>query len=264
MLGNLVRQGYVRQIVRPLSLPLACALTVAACGGGEPAELLPDLDQAVPQAVSLSGRGFRYFLVFGSAVDNVGAGPMLVVGRRDGSAETMAVEQLVMREDGSERSYLTDAVMRYEEAESHAHWHLIGFERYELRRASDHALVAPSRKVGFCLGDRYETSREELPGEPAEPVWTEECGRGQPGLTTVREGISVGYGDDYVPALEGQYVDVTDLPPGRYELVHRANVDHALRESDYGNNAASVLLELEARSVRILARCPESERCSGT
>jgi Lysyl oxidase len=153
-------------------------------------------------------------------------------------------------------------------SETHAHWHLLDFERYELGRASDGGAVQPDEKTGFCLGDRYETDRRtRLENEPAGPVWTEECGREQPGLLSVLEGISPGYGDDYVPALEGQYVDVTQVPAGRYVLVHRANPERVLEESDYANNAASVLLQLrrttgEIPTVRVLARCPASESCA--
>jgi hypothetical protein len=139
--------------------------------------------------------------------------------------------------------------------------------RYELRRAPGGRLVRPDRKTGFCLGDRYDTRESvRIDGEPEEPLWTEECGRGEPRLLEIAEGISPGYGDDYVPRLEGQYVEITGLPAGRYVLVHRANPGRTLEESDYGNNAASVLLELsrpagEIPTIRVLARCPASERC---
>jgi Lysyl oxidase len=82
----------------------------------------------------------------------------------------------------------------------------------------------------------------------------------------VREGISPGFGDDYDPELEGQLVDVTNVPAGRYVLVHRANPERALEESDYENNAASVLLQLRRAgvipSVRVLARCRDADTCS--
>ena len=239
-------------------------LALAACGGSPPAELLPDLDQEPPESVTFAALGERYVLTFDSAVSNVGAGPMLVAGRRSAQEAAMEVEQVVLRGDESEETRPVEAVMRYEVAESHEHWHLMGFERYEIRRASDHALAGTSRKVGFCLSDRYEASRADLPGEPAQPVWLEECGRDHPELTELREGISVGFGDEYVPTLEGQYVDVTGLPPGLYEIVHRVNTERVFRESDYGNNAASVLVELGDRSVEVLASCPDSERCAGT
>jgi Lysyl oxidase len=231
-------------------------------------EQLPDLDQAVPSTLSVVQVGDAYRLTFASAVDNVGLGPLLIEGNRpDRRTRNMTVRQLVRRADGSTGSIAVRMPLRYVRSETHAHWHLLGFERYELRRAVDGRVVAPDKKTGFCLGDRYDAnSRVRIENEPEEPVWTQECGRGSPELLAVAEGISPGYGDDYVPRLEGQFVDVTRVPPGRYLLVHRANPDRALRESDYANNAASVLLQLrrtgEVPTIRVLARCPDSDRCS--
>ena len=236
-----------------------------------PEELLPDLDQAAPSEVAIVQAGDTYRLVFASAVDNVGRGPFLIEGERSGPAEpSMAVRQLVRRTDGTAREREVAAEIRYVQSETHEHWHLLDFERYELRRAESGALVQPDEKTGFCLGDRYETDEStRLENEPSRPVWTEECGRDQPDLLAVREGISPGYGDDYAPEVEGQYVDVTQAPAGRYVLVHRANPERALEESDYGNNAASLLIQLrrttgEVPTVRVLARCPDTEHCSSS
>jgi glucose/arabinose dehydrogenase len=96
-------------------------------------------------------------------------------------------------------------------------------------------------------------------------VYTSRCGLGEPQLIGVKEGISVGYGDDYKANLEGQYLRLTGLPSGRYVLVHEVNADRRLHELDYSNNAASLLLELRWRHgqpmVRILRQCPNTDRC---
>jgi len=170
---------------------------------------------------------------------------MLLVGRRpDASTPVMTVEQLVRRADGSTSTYPVEGEIRFVQSETHRHWHFLDFERYDLLSPAAETL-GRDQKTGFCLGDRYDAAESvELPGEPAQPVWTQECGRGQPERLVVREGISPGYGDDYVPRLEGQWIDITDLPAGSYILRHRVNVDRALRESDYGNNEASVPVEL--------------------
>jgi hypothetical protein len=233
-----------------------------------PSELLPDLDQALPSKLEIVEEGDTYRLVFASAVDNVGAGPLLIEGERpDRGTPGMTVRQLVRGSDGSMRAHAVPGELRYVTSETHEHWHLLGFETYELRRAADGTLVQPDAKTGFCLGDRYETlGGGDLPGKPDRPVWTEECGRDEPGLLTVREGISPGYGDDYDPGLEGQSLNVTNVPAGRYLLVHRANPERALEEDDYSNNVASVLIQLRRAgaipSVRVLARCPDAETCS--
>jgi hypothetical protein len=238
---------------RAAVIPLA-ALALAGCGGGAE-ELLPDLVQAPPGAVQVVADGDRFLLTFLSAVDNHGAGPLILESSRAGRDEpAMSVRQVVARSDGSRREYETPGQLRYVDSETHAHWHLLGFERYELRTLAGR-LVAPDRKTGFCVGDRYETdSAETLPGEPRRPVWTQECGRGQPERLVLTQGLSPGFGDDYVPQLEGQYVDVTQVAPGRYRLVHRVNVDHTLRESDYTNNAASVVVVLERQGGTVRVR----------
>jgi Lysyl oxidase len=258
-------------------LALAVAVTGVGLGAAGllllrddgPGELLPDLDQATPSSLSVRQVGDTYRLVFGSAVDNVGRGPLIVEGERPNRSTTpMDVGQLVRREDGTARMRSVDGELRYVSSETHAHWHLLDFARYELRRAADGRPVQPDEKMGFCLGDRYDPNRaRRLENEPERPIWTEECGRGEPGLLSVREGISPGYGDDYVPELEGQFVDVTTVQAGRYVLVHRANPERALEESDYSNNAAAVLIQLRRTagvvpSVRVIARCPDSETCA--
>jgi len=226
-----------------------------------PGERLPDLDQALPGAISIETRNGRRVLVFASAVDNVGKGAVVIVGsRRSRAIPTMRIRQLVTRADGSTAVHTLPGRLRYVRSETHSHWHLPGFERYALRRASDGRLVGPDEKTGFCLGDRYRIASP--PGAaPPEAIWVGECGRGRTRLLRLRQGISPGYGDDYVPALEGQLVDLTGVPAGRYLLVHRVNADRSIRESSYRNNAASALLELRRRTVRILARCPDSAGC---
>jgi hypothetical protein len=231
-----------------------------------PEELLPDLDQAVPAKLEIVAEGDSYRLVFASAVDNVGGGPLVIDGGRP-SRETpgMAVTQLVRRTDGSTRAREVPGEIRYAREETHEHWHLLGFEVYELRPA-DGGEALPSEKAGFCLGDRYETEAgAQADGKPERAIWTDECGRDQPGLLTLRQGISPGFGDDYEPGLEGQYVDVTNVPAGRYLLVHRTNPERTIQEASYENNAASVLIQLRRSgaipTVRVLARCPDAETC---
>jgi hypothetical protein len=244
-------------------------LLLASCGGGQggsPRELLPDLDQVPPSAISVVERGGRERLVFLSAVENVGAGPLVVSGRRDAAQREMNATQLVRRSDGSTVTVPLRGRLRFVVSETHRHWHLLGFETYELRTV-DGQTLGRDHKTGFCLGDRYDASMStRLPGEPARAFWTQECGRGQTERRRILEGISPGFGDDYVPLLEGQYIDVTGLAPGRYVLVHRVNSDRDIRESGYANNGASALLELVRdsggkASVSVLRTCPDISTC---
>ena len=160
--------------------------------------------------------------------------------------------------------------MEYSVSPDHSHWHYLQFDRYELQRyvlrpaGSDEVLVT-DRKTGFCLGDRYRVQDRRLSAAPPAPVFTGGCGLRRPDLLHMREGISVGYGDDYSAFLEGQDSPLEGVADGRYVLVHRVNADRRLQELSYANNASSLLLDIHWRNgvphVQILASCPDTDQC---
>jgi len=233
----------------------------------EPPELQPDLVQRIPTDVGVRRENGRFQLGFESAVENQGSGPLIVRGSRSASEPDMTADQVIERSDGSRVYEGAVGRIRYTRSPDHQHWHYLGFDRYELRRASDHAMVVPDRKTGFCLGDRYDPG-PDLPGKADDPVLTGECLKNEPQARDVLQGITVGYGDDYAAYLEGQSLDITGLPSGLYELVHRANGDRRVRESSYANNASSALLRIEWRrdpeklpKLVQLKTCPRRERC---
>jgi hypothetical protein len=256
-----------------LTVALVAAVTRAAGGESGPArDLLPDLVQRAPyslagQTVTLRGQR-RFRLGFASAVDNLGAGPLEIVARRSRSVRRMTADQVVHRSDRTSSVRRRVGVLAYTRSAGHQHWHLLGFDRYWIRPLSGSG-TRRDVKTGFCLGDRYDANPlEQISAEPGAPVFTRECGRNGPGLLRMREGISVGYGDDYDPILEGQYVDITDLPAGRYELVHEVNGKRVLRERSYGNNAASIVIALswprgtaESPRIDVIRRCGDGRRC---
>ncbi len=234
--------------------------------GAAGVELLPDLDQEAPTELLVVATGSEYRLAFDSAVSNVGRGPLVVEGERDGAETEMAAVQLVERTDGATRRYQSSSRLVYVSSPDHAHWHLLPFERYELRRSGDYSVVSLDPKTGFCLGDRFATSLPSPSRARATgPVFRDRCGLNDPGVTRLREGISVGHGDDYKAVLEGQYLDITRVPAGTYVLVHRVNEERGLRESSTANNAASILLRLSRPAgkphVEVLLVCPDDDRC---
>jgi hypothetical protein len=247
------------------------ALAVAFSAGGSQeaaptAQRLPDLDQEAPWNLEVT-RDVRgaYRLGFSSAVRNVGSGPLIVSGRRRAAAPAMTVDQLIEQDEAGLAVVEDVGRMRYVRSADHEHWHLLGFERYELRRPAHRSRLVTDRKTGFCLGDRYRATGVSLPGEPREAVYTGRCGLRRTALRRLMVGISVGYGDDYKPNLEGQSLSLTGLDAGRYLLIHRVNVGRRLHETRYGNNAASLLVELRRRarrpSIRVLRTCPNSAMC---
>jgi hypothetical protein len=247
-------------------------------------------------------------LRFTTSEDNVGDGPMLVYARRKSRAQArMSVRQAFARADGSvpqsyaaaQRSIGDPArnYVYYEPAAAHRHWHLQGFERFQLRRL-DGTTVVQDRKNGVCLGDRY-TARgagrlRRSAKETNSPVdrlhhqfafntgnrpsaFNCQLGRGaSSSLLELREGISVGQGDDYTFGVDYQWLDITRVPSGRYVVVNEANSRRALVEKRYDNNAASILVSIqwpdgaaEAPAqvtappvVKLLASCPDSAQCA--
>lgn len=231
-----------------------------------PDERLPDLDQRAPAELAIVGSARSFRLGFASSTQNRGLGPLVLHGVGEGGRELRA-HQIVELRDGETRLVRDVGRMRYEPHSPHRHWHLKSFVAYELRRASDFAVVAHDGKSGFCLVDRWGTALPRVPGS-GPPRFVGDCAAGQPRATRVVQGTSVGYVDRYPAFFHGQELDVTGLPAGRYVLVHRANPRREMRELSYSNNGASVLLRLtwpsgrsSAPRLTVLRRCEASERC---
>jgi len=229
-------------------------------------EVLPDLDQLEPRNPSVIVQArlgqTRFLLGFTSAVVNAGPGPLEIhASRPSADVPVMTAAQRVLLADGRSRTYRGAGLLRYKHADDHLHWHYLAFEAYELRRL-DGTLAARDRKSGFCLVDR-----RGPPGGRA--VFTGDCAWHDRAALRLREGTSVGFVDVYPAHFHGQNLDVTDLPGGLYVLVHRANPRLLLREADYTNNAASLLVRLSwpggrqaPPRVSVLRRCPAGDRCA--
>ena len=262
--------------MRTIILSLVALLALAAPAFADPADVLPDLDQEVPsdlmvERVVLADGKVRFRLGFASAADNVGAGPLTLHGRRPSRAvERMTADQLIDQTTGGLRVVRDVGELSYVVHPDHKHWHLVGFERYELRApGDDRPSIRSDRKTGFCLGDRYPIAgASALPGFNPTPLQGDQCGIGRPGLTSIFVGISVGWADRYEAQLEGQYIDITEAPARNYVLVHSLNTNGRIVESDTSNNASSVLFRLSRPQgrralprVKVLRRCPDTPTC---
>lgn len=225
-------------------------------------ELLPDLDQQPPTDLDVRSEHGRHRLWFTAATDNVGIGPLIVSGVRQGI--TMTALQRVRLSDGSMRGYPRVGFWRYNHSSDHAHWHLLHYQRYELRTQNGRVLLR-DRKSGFCLGDRYGIAPGRVVNRVRKAVFTGFCNLYQPDAETVDGGTSIGFSDRYHSRLDGQNVDITGVPAGDYTLVHKTNTQLLIGELRYSNNAASVAIRLTRPNgvprVRVLRVCPDSDRC---
>ena len=227
-------------------------------------ELLPDLDQEPPTDLEVRSDHGRYGLWFTAATDNVGIGPLIVSGFRPSSAITMTAVQRVRLSDGGARTYTKVGRWRYNHSVDHSHWHLLRYQRYELRTRAG-KIVVRDRKSGFCLGDRYGAAPGRVLNRIRRAVFVGFCNRHEPESPTVDGGTSVGFSDRYHSHLDGQNLDITNVPAGDYTLVHKTNTQLLIREQRYSNNAASVAIRLTRPNrrphVRVLRVCPDSDRC---
>jgi hypothetical protein len=113
----------------------------------------------------------------------------------------------------------------YEFSPCHGHYHLHGFATYELLDAAG-VVVLTGHKQGFCIQDS-----EALPGTTAPAKYGDCAG----------QGLTPGWGDLYAAGLPCQWIDVTGVPAGTYQLRVTANPGGLLvEESALDNNSATV------------------------
>lgn len=231
-------------------------------------------------------------LQFTTSEDNIGNGPLLLYGHRDSTDEvTMDVHQAFQVGEHGQipDSYATAQrgvaeVMYYDLA--HQHWHLLGFVHMELQTPSGDTVVS-DRKNGFCLGDRYTIAdagsvahNVRLDHSPertlADQLTDNQCKHLDSSAVKVKEGISVGRGDDYPYNVAYQWLDITQVPSGTYVVVNTVNPDHTLVETNYNNNSSAIAISLQWPGgahnpptvitappvVKLLNSCPGRAQCS--
>jgi hypothetical protein len=210
----------------PAEVPLP-----AATSGGSPEDLvvrsaaLPDLvldssylldttrfetqridDPCVVQQGCATGLGERRVVRFGSRMGNLGK------------------EDLVLGVPGEENPL-------WSRDSCGDGFSLRGFARYELRDSGGRRVLQGS-KSQFCITD----AEEWIPGSGAD-CQNFSCGR---------QGIAPGCADNYGTDLPCQWLDVTDVAPGAYELEVTLNAERSVAELDYTNNSTTVRLQISA------------------
>ncbi|HET7234008.1 MAG TPA: lysyl oxidase family protein [Longimicrobium sp.] len=154
----------------------------------------------------------------------------------------------------------------FEFASCHKHFHFRNYATYELIRINpDGSFGTPvqSRKRGFCMLD---TTPSKSDAASPKPRYYMNCGN----LTVHgNQGISTGYGDEYVKQLPGQLFLLSDpnepVAPGDYIIRITANpafaakpgevcpakdsagLCHMFKESSYANNVGDVRIQIPDR-----------------
>ena len=237
---------------RRLLVGLACALLVSAALSPAPvlagsSDLLPDLQMAPLFGVELrtAVSGHKH-LRFGTIVYNDGDGPLEVRAKDTNGGAMNRVVQAIKQTDDSWRKVLTNARVFYA-GDGHDHWHVARFNRATLTALpGTPETELRLRKIGFCLVDSL-TMPEPPPGSPGFRTYMS-CG--VKASTSVKMGISQGWGDIYAPETKFQEIDVTGLPAGDYRLCTTTNPRAIWKEKgdNTANNSSWVDLELDVAS----------------
>jgi hypothetical protein len=190
-------------------------------------------------------------LRFTTDIQNVGAGPLTAqipaagvdpsgqvqVGYVPGQCQAY---QLVTEANGSQVSRPAGACEFHAE---HGHFHYDDLLLYSMYQAGIGDTLGPqvglSQKESFCLtDDDYSGFGTAGPNGPRQNVGQPDCNLprqasaptpGQAGSGTyVTEGITPGWGDVYTWDTPDQYIDITNVPSGVYDVVEETNPTGAL------------------------------------
>ncbi len=179
-------------------------------------------------------------LGFGANLANLGAGPLVVEGYRQG-ADRMVAKQFEYR-DGAPVKAFSVGEFEWDERQGHHHWHFEDAARYELVAAD--GSVQRSGKQSFCLAPT-DPSDLTRPGAvqqvDADRMWSM-CGGAE--AIWIREVLPAGWGDTYYQTVAGQAFDITDLANGVYTIRITSNVSGRLHESSTSNNVSTKKVQL--------------------
>ncbi len=179
----------------------------------------------------LDGPGLRRVVTFEGSIHNIGEGSLDLLGNPQIPG---GVKQRVF--DGDTWTDVGSPTVEYETSDDHNHFHVMGLVHYSLWDAGQTELLDDGSKVGFCL-----TDVEEWPDAPPK-LYSYEfasgfCGQFQPDLTDLRMGISPRWSDVYGPNITLQWIDITDVAPGRYWVGAVTDPNDEIVESDETNNS---------------------------
>ncbi|MGB0645739.1 MAG: lysyl oxidase family protein [Bradymonadia bacterium] len=139
-------------------------------------------------------------------------------------------------------SQLTDEV---EYSACHEHYHYSDYADYRLMR--DEGVIRLGHKQAFCLMDTRPMS-----------MVNRDATRARARYNCRFQGISAGWEDVYGSRLDCQWIDITGLQPGQYDLEVRINPEGVLKEHRYDNNNGRVTVDIP--SADFSRPCGENER----
>lgn len=240
-----VRRGPVLGLLGAAGLA-AAGLAIAATSVTS-AESLPDMISEPPaDARTQVYRDGRLLIRFdGFVTNNVSAPAELEIwaNNPNGQGVMQTVQQRVAGAPISAGAAAgRKPVVVYEVADGHSHYHLKNAAEYTLWTPDRTRQVALAQKTeaGFCLEDsqRWGGNRDPQYSSSANGFCLQ-APTPQPGPLVM--GITQGFRDIYYDGLSYQWVDVSNVAPGNYELASRSDPNDVIAESNEGNNGYAFL-----------------------
>src|SRR5687767_5869619 len=181
---------------------------------------LPDIMEEVPKHLGVQNAQQRELLRFTTTHWNFGVGPLQI---RGGGQEnpcilegqptvcTFAMQEILNASGQVVAQHTAGVALFHPE---HNHWHQSNVVEFAVRKTlGGQPVGGRTLKTTFCLID-YDWS--DLAAHPRSTKVYWDCGADL-------QGISVGYGDEYHHAIEGQSIDITGLSAGIYYLTYAAD-----------------------------------------
>jgi hypothetical protein len=232
-----------RETTASLGLAIALTLLLAAFAAqallpgpavAASGDRLPNLRMLPLRDWHIQNVNGRRLLRFTTIMANEGPGAFEVRGiRRDTDARQMRIWQVIYDGSGDRRRVRTGAIGKYA-GDGHDHWHVQRIMTYELYRVDNPATVRGGAKTGFCFLDTT-AWKLDLRHARQHPYYQESwCGTRN--TLSNRVGISVGWGDRYPWDFAFQWIDITDLPGGRYVVRSTVDISDWYRETDDFDN----------------------------
>ena len=236
-----VRAGIALVVTMLLSSTVFASPALAATN------LLPDMRMAPIYSIQIqTGEQGRKKLRFGTIAFNDGDGPLEVRGKSRRRGEMTVIRQWIHESDGTSHGVLKSDAEIFYARDGHDHWHVARFIVVRLRpNPGTTASERRIRKLGFCLVDSAQAPVGQRPPNAVNTPAYGDCGWSK--SSSVRLGVSVGWGDNYPPEFTFQSIDVSGLPQGNYRICATVNPKGIWTEknNNFSNNSYWMDLDLD-------------------
>lgn len=198
--------------------------------------------------------GVTRCLRFSNGIANVGAGPLEMIlvpaeGGKSIAGQGGRFIERILQSDGTTRDAEVGTATLHA---NHGHFHYTGaalFQlfHYDVATKTRGEPASESRKTGFCFAD---LSLAALGLPHTTPPRFDGSGCFDPTVHSAwTTGLMPNWYDRYDWSWFEQYIDVSNVGDGVYELVSTANVQGTLLETDLSDNSSSTVFRLEGDEV---------------